>query len=110
MPVGRGVQFVLKISLQICEKLQRFQKCSSKMSFLAEKLKKSKFSSKMASFGVHFTKILSPLKLKGRKKSLAGRTLAMSGLYCGVQKLSFQQMLKLEIILRSYIVGLVVVG
>jgi hypothetical protein len=41
-------------------------------------LKKSKFSSKMTFLGVYFTKIASSLKLKGRKKSLAGRTLAMS--------------------------------
>ncbi len=42
--------------------------------------KKSKFSSKMAFEGVPFTKIMSPPELKGRKKSSAGRTLAMSAL------------------------------
>jgi hypothetical protein len=47
-------------------------------------LKKSKFSSKMTFFGVYFTKIASPFKPKGCKKSLTGhmwppgRTLAMS--------------------------------
>jgi hypothetical protein len=40
-------------------------------------LKNSKFSSKMAFFAVHFTKILSPLKLKGPEKNFGGPHVAL---------------------------------
>jgi hypothetical protein len=59
IPGGRGIQNFLKISLQICENQRRFPISSSKMSFFG--IKKSKYPSKMAFKGVHFTKKIEPL-------------------------------------------------
>ena len=71
IPGGRGVKFFLKISLQICENPKRFQKHSSKMSFFGLK---SQIFLKNCEWGIVY------FKFKGRKKSLEGRTLAMSAI------------------------------
>jgi hypothetical protein len=79
--ISRGVEgykIILKISLQICDNLKMFLKCSSQMSYFGLK---SQIFLNNCEWGIVY------LKLKGRKQSLegrmkpAGRTLAMSDIY-----------------------------
>jgi hypothetical protein len=69
VPGARGALNVLNISLQICENHKKFQKCFSKMSFFGFKVQ---IFFKNGILGVHFTKILSLLKLKGRTLATLG--------------------------------------